>query len=330
MIGEPGHPTERSVRRMHRDRRRDRLMPRTCRPSVEGLEVRELLSASSLHAGSHPGATVRARTPAAVEGARPRTGPVNPALIPGFLQTLYGPVTTTVPIQIGNQVFPPGTYAVPQPTGAEIRRQSFTERFVGRYYVGPPRFSNQAATIKIYSNGKNVTSNQFRTGRAEIVLFPPADPGAQPTTSDPVAGRIAGLATTFPANTLQTGNVLFLDLTNLPGVASNDPVSLNHGLPAHLSFTFDALSGGVYSAPEFQATPPIQTNAETGAPIFPLLGGSGGAVSVFSTGTGVVNIRYIPDPHPRPGTSGSGMAIVTVQGLINNTGTLYAEAKQIN
>jgi hypothetical protein len=255
---------------------------------------------------------------------------VDPALIPGFLKILYAPVTTTSPIRIGNQVFPPGTYAVPQPTGAEIKRQRFTENFVGRYFVGPPRFSNQAATIQIYSNGKNVTSNQFLHGRGELLLFPPADPNATPSTNDPVAGRVTGLSTTFPSNVLSTGNALFLDLTNLPGVASNDPRALDHGLPSHLAFTFDALSGGIYSAPEFQTTPPVETNAVTGAPIFPLLGASGGAVSVFSTGTGVVDITYIPDRHPRSGTLGSGVAIVTMQGLINNTGTLYAQNKRIN
>ena len=135
---------------------------------------------------------------------------------------------------------------------------------------------------------------------------------------------------TFPSNVLQTGNALFLDLTNRPGVASNDPSSLDDGLPAHLAFTFDALSGGIYSAPEFQTTPAVQTNAVTGAPIFPLQGGSGGAVSVFSTGTGIVDIKYIPDPRPGPGTSGTGVAVVTMQGLINNTGTLYSLAKPIN
>jgi hypothetical protein len=219
---------------------------------------------------------------------------------------------------------------VPQPTGSEIGRQGFTERFVGRYVVGPPRFSNQAAAIHIYSNGKDVTSNQFLHARSEILILPPADPTAQPTTNDPVAGQVTGLSTTYPANVLQTGNGLFLDLTNLPGVASNDPKTLDHGLPAHLSFRFDALSGGIYSAPEFATTPPVETDAVTGAPIFPLPGASGGAVSVFSTGTGVVDIKYVPDHRPQAGTSGSGKAIVTIQGLINNTGTLYSLAKQIN
>jgi hypothetical protein len=239
-------------------------------------------------------------------------------------------VTTTTSIEVGNQVFPPGTYAVPQPTAAEVKRQSFVARFVGRYYVGPPRFSNQAETIHIYSDGKNATSNQFFLARAQVLLFPPADPNATPTTNDPVAGMVAGLVTFYPSNTLQTGNALFLDATHEPGVASNDPKALDHGLPSHLALAFDALSGGIYAAPEFITTPAQVTDAATGAPIVPLPGASAGAVSTFATGTGVLDIKYIPDPHPRAGTLGSGVAVVTVQALMNNTGASYSQAKPIN
>jgi hypothetical protein len=255
---------------------------------------------------------------------------VDPSLIPGFIQALYSPITTTKPIKVGNQVFPPGTYAVPQPTDSEVNRQQFTARFVGRYSIGPPRFSNQAETIHIFSHGKNVASNQFFHGRAQVILFPPADPTAVPTTNDPVAGKVVGLTTLLPSNTLQTGNSLFLDAINAPGVASNDPKALDHGLPSHLAVSFDALSGGIYSAPEFITTPPQVTDATTGAPIVPLPGASAGAVAVFATGTGILDIKYRPDLHPRAGTLGSGVAVVTVQALINNTGTLYSQAKPIN
>ena len=278
-------------------------MRRACRPTLEGLEHRDLPAVASS---------------------------IDPALLAQFVKVLYSPVTTTSPIKVGNQVFPPGTYQVPQPTAAELRRQSFTARFVGRYFVGPPRFSNQAETIHIYSNGKNVTSNQFLRARAQVLLFPPADPNATPTTNDPVAGQVAGLVTFYPSNTLSTGNALFLDATNEPGVASNDPQALDHGLPSQLAVSFDALSGGIYAAPEFITTPAQVTDAATGAPIVPLPGASGGAVAIFSTGTGILDIRYVPDAHPKPGTLGSGMAIVTVQALMNNSGTSYSQAKPIN
>jgi hypothetical protein len=254
---------------------------------------------------------------------------VDQSLIPGFVKTLYGPVTTTVPIRIGNQVFPPGTYPVPQPAPAEVRRETFSATFVGRYTVGPPRFSNQAATIQIFSSGKNVGSNQFQKGRTQIVLFPPADPTAKPTTNDPVAGQVIGLAVLFPANTLQSSDALFLNLTNVPGVASNDPKALDHGFPSRLAFTLDGpVNAGAYTSPAFATTPSVQTNAMTGQPV-PVIGGAGGAVAFFQ-GTGVVDIKYVPNQPRLSGATQSGTAIVTIQSLINVSGTLNALYKGIN
>ena len=66
-----------------------------------------------------------------------------------------------------------------------------------------------------------------------------------------MAGQVAGLLSLFPANALQSGSSLFAEITNLPGVASNDPAMLDHGLPSHLQFTLDpgGVTGGVYSVP---------------------------------------------------------------------------------
>jgi hypothetical protein len=284
--------------------RRERPGPtrRACRPGLEGLEGRGLLSGAA--------------------------ATVDPALIPGLLQAMYGPVTTTQPIEIGGKVFPPGTYATPQPTVGEVRRENLVQKFVGRYYVTPPRFSNQAATIQIFSNGRNVGANQFLHARSQIVLFPPADPTATPTTNDPIAGQVVGLISTFPANFLQSSSNAFLDVTNLPGVASNDPNALDHGLPSRLAWSWDPVSGGVYSSPQFATTPPVQTDPATGAAI-PLNEQALGAVAFFQ-GSGRLDIRYRPDPHPTPGTSGSGVAVVTIQGLINTTGATNSLAKSIN
>ena len=57
----------------------------------------------------------------------------------------------------------------------------------------------------------------------QLLLLPPADPTASPTTNDPMAGQVAGLLSFFPANVLQSGSSLFAEITNLPGVASSDP-----------------------------------------------------------------------------------------------------------
>ena len=61
----------------------------------------------------------------------------------------------------------------------------------------------------------------------------------------------------FPANVLQSSSSLFAEVTNLPGVASNDPSALDHGLPSRLQFLIDpgGVSGGIYATPAFTTTP---------------------------------------------------------------------------
>jgi hypothetical protein len=255
---------------------------------------------------------------------------VNENLIETLAATLYAPITTTAPIQVGHTIFPPGTYAVPQPTRAEVARQTFWVEFAGRYTVGPPRFSNQAATIHIFSDGKSVASSQFQKGRAQVLLFPPADPTAKPTTEDPVAGQVNGLVSVFASNILQSGSVLFAEAMNLPGVASNDPAALDHGLPSHLRFMIDpaGVSGGLYSVPQYATTPATIVDPATGQPLL-LQGGAGGAVA-FNQGAGVLDIKYFPDNHLRAGAISSGKVIVRLQGLNNLTGVLNPLYKAIN
>jgi hypothetical protein len=306
--------------------RRESQSRRAYRPSLEAMETRDLPSAATpILARAHSrGSAI------AAGGANVSTDlkPLDPGLIPVLVKSLYGPITTTAPIRIGNQVFPPGTYAVPQPTGTELLRESFVQRFTGRYVIGPPRFSNQSATIHIYSNGNNGPSNQFLHARSQIILFTPADPAAKPSTNDPVAGLVTGLVSTFSQNFLQSSSYQIFDVTNVRGVASNDPSALDHGLPAHLAITWDPVSGGAYATPQFSTTPAVQTDATTGQPV-PLMGGSGGAVAYFQ-GAGLLDIKYAPDAHPRADTRGSGTAVVTIQGLVNTTGATNAIAKQIN
>jgi hypothetical protein len=277
--------------------------PGRYRPGLERLEARDLPS------------TLHAATPASA-------GRSTSSIISGLVNSLYAPVTTTAPITVGNQMFPAGTYTVPQPTAAEVRRETLTVKFVGTYYVGPPRFSNQSETIHIYSNGKNVTSNWFLHGRAQLILFPPADPTAQPTTNDPVAGQLTGLAAMYAANVLQSGSVLFADVTNVPGVASNDPAALDHGLPSHLEFRIDpgGVSGGIFTTPAYTTTP---------ATTVPLIGGAGGAVA-YNQGAGFINLKYFPAERPGGGARQSGKVIVTLEGMTNLTGVANPLYKGIN
>jgi hypothetical protein len=278
--------------------------PGRYRPGLERLEARDLPSAA--HAAA---------------AASTASGRGTSSTISQLAASLYAPVTTTAPTQVGSQVFPAGMYAVPQPTAAEVRSQTISAKFVGTYYVGAPRFSNQSETIHIYSNGKDVSSNSFLHGRAQIILFPPADPAAQPTTDDPVAGQVTGLAALYAANVLQSGSLFFADLTNVPGVSSNDPAALDRGLPSHLQFLVDpaGVSGGVFATPAYSTTP---------ATTVPLTGGSGGAVA-FTQGAGYIDLKYFPASHPG-GARRSGKVVVTLYGLANLTGVTNPLYKGIN
>ena len=134
----------------------------------------------------------------------------------------------------------------------------------------------------------------------------------------------------FSANILQSGSVLFAEMTNVPGVASNDPTALDHGLPSHVEFLIDpgGVSGGIYSTPAYATTPATVTNSTTGQPL-PLMGGNGGAVA-FNQGAGIVDIKYIPEKRGHAAAIQSGKVIVRVQGLINTTGVLNPIYKGIN
>ncbi len=320
-----------------------RAKTRRRQPSLEGLEPREL--PSGLHAMGRDALAPRhvsfpslnlivASRVANVDLARANQaqagtpGWVNHTYLNSLASELYAPVTTTQPIEVNGTVFPPGTYATPQPRPREIKRETFWATFSGRYYVGPPRFSNQAATIHIYSAGRNVASNWFLHGRGQVLVFPPADPNATPTTLDPVAGQNVGIVSLIPSNALQTSDMILLDLNNLPGKTSNDPTTLDHGLPARLGFTLDTAGAGAFTSPNYATTPAVQTDPSTGQPL-PIQGGAAGAVA-FTQGLGMIELKYIPDNRLRAGASQSGTVIVRIQGLINYSGTLNALYKGIN
>ena len=168
------------------------------------------------------------------------------SLVKTLVAEIYGPVTA-----------PDGTvYPVPQPTAREIRRETFYSQWIGTYTIGPPRSTDRASTIGIFSNGNNAGSNQFLKGRSQILLLPPADPSATPNLeSDPIAGMVVGLEAYFPTNYLQTSGDLMFDITNLPGVPSTDPSMYSHGLPSRLAWTLDLAGAGVYTQPLYTFDP---------------------------------------------------------------------------
>src|SRR5689334_3752173 len=114
---------------------------RRYRPGFEGLEARDLPSALQVGGptpGQHPTGTPSLNLIRMVEAHRgagahrglttpgqdvPTPPWVNESLLQGLAQSLHAPITITTPVQVGSQVFPPGTYTVPQPTQEEVHRE---------------------------------------------------------------------------------------------------------------------------------------------------------------------------------------------------------------
>lgn len=244
---------------------------RRSRPGLEGLEARALLS-------SHPiGAPFPGKHPPAAD-------------VRQFVPVLY----------------PPGT---PQPNPAEVERESFVNKAVGRYQIGPGRFNTQA--LSIHGFGKRSGSNQSHRTRFQYLIFEPTDP------SMPVTGVMSIMA----ANITQSGSYLALDLQGPTGTEVN-------GLPTHLFWVNDLSSGAIYTGtgitfPGSGNFPGSYLNSQ-GAPANPPPGSPGGGppsnVDNWNMGFGDVKFTYIPDPHPLPGTLGSGRVIVVTRGLLNGSG----------
>lgn len=252
------------------------------RPRLETLEARELLA-------SHP-------------------------LGPAFPGRHYPApdVQPFVPI-----LYPPGT---PQPTAAEIQRESFDFKGIGRYTIGPGRFSQQALTIHGY--GKPGTSNQSATLRFQFAITEPSSAAA----NQAVYGNIGFVAGNFLQNAAQ----LNLDFVGPKGSEVN-------GLPTHLYWISDANTsssgpfgetGGSY--PAVSNFPANYFNAQF-VPTSPLSQGlPPTSVNNWGVGLGTATLKYIPDAHPRANSLGSGTVILDMVGLRNYTGAQSQADKNIN
>lgn len=263
------------------------------RPMIEGLEPRELpsvalaASTSGVRPTSRPATAAIVARPDSSNGLIGKNAPgpfLNPTVLQRAAAALY------------QANLPPGT-----PTPREVRRQTFTARWVGKYTIGAPRFLDRASTIHVY--GVSGGSNQFLKGKFQIALFPPADSGATPTPGNPYANQFTGVAALFGQNYLQSGSMVLLDLNGTPA-----PGSSPEALPTQLTWTYDSnASAGPYASP-------------------------GGVVpgSGYLQGAGAVELQWIPDPHPLRGTRGSGQVVVTFQGLINTSGIVSGVSKFIS
>jgi hypothetical protein len=259
--------------------RSERRRTRLWRPVVESLESRELAASRPL-APPTPG-----RHPPA-------------ALVQQFVPLLY----------------PPGT---PQPTPAEVARESFVVKAAGRYAIGPGRFDTQSITIHGY--GRPATSNLSRRMHFQFVIFEPADP------AQPVTGEMNFIGLDY----LNNGTQFILDLTGPTGTEV-------HGLPTYLYWSHDAASGGPASGtgsalPGYFNFPPNYFNSQgvptppTGAP-----GDEPSSVDNWNLGLGDAKFRYVPDRHPAPRTLGSGQVFIVFRGLLNYSGAASTDDKNYN
>jgi hypothetical protein len=251
---------------------------------------------------SHPGVPRRRSRPG-LEALEPRDLPASHPLAAPFPggHPPAADVQQFVPV-----LYPPGT---PQPTPAEVQRESFVNKAVGRYVIGPGRFDTQS--ISIHGFGKRSGSNLSRVTRFQYLIFEPTDP------MKPVVGAMNILS----ANITASGANIILDLSGPTGTEVN-------GLPTHLYWTNDLGSGATFTGtgitfPGSSNFPGSYINSQ-GAPANPPPGSPGGgapsSVNNWNMGFGDITFKYIPDPHPLPNTLGSGKVIVITRGLLNASG----------
>ena len=77
-------------------------------------------------------------------------------------------------------LYPPGT---PQPTAAEVERESFVAKGYGQYTIGPGEFDTQ--TISIHGFGKPMTSNISRKMHFQFVIFEPVNSSRKTQSMEP-------------------------------------------------------------------------------------------------------------------------------------------------
>ena len=199
-------------------------------PAVEGLEARELMSATPV---AHPfGATP---VPGGLTSAPSFQGNPTPKSNLGPLKADISLVPTFE--AIAYPALRPGTdIPNPQPTPGEVAREYFTAELSGTYTVTPGHFAGQAATVKIATT--TVHSNQFLHGKGQVIIETPTSSSAP----------FYGTAALFPENVLYSGETVVLDLEGNPTTNPRSAPTFDaNGLPTHLVWVPDAASGTGYT-----------------------------------------------------------------------------------
>ena len=105
-------------------------------------------------------------------------------------------------------LYPPGT---PQPTAAEVARESFIAKGYGTYTVGPGRFDTQSLVIHGY--GKPMTSNLSRRFHFQYEVTEPVNK----------AQAVTGVMSLVGGNFLQNSALQILDLIGPTGTGDQRP-----------------------------------------------------------------------------------------------------------
>jgi hypothetical protein len=215
-------------------------------------------------------------------------------------------------------LYPPGT---PQPTAAEVQRESFIAKGYGTYTVGPGQFDTQ--TLSVHGFGKPMTSNLSRRFHFQYAVFEPTDR----------AQAVTGVVNLLAGNFLQNSADQILDLIGPTGTEVN-------GLPTRLYFVPDAnasqstaFAGTGTTLPGFANFPANYfTSAGALAPPPGSPGSLGPPTSVdnWNMGLGIATFKYLPARHPQAGTLGSGTVIVVLRGLLNYSGAQSQADKNFN
>lgn len=254
----------------HAPHDRDDRSRRRWRPAIERLEARDL----------------------------PASHPLGPAL-PGK----HYPAPDVQ--QFASILYPPGT---PQPTPAELQRESFVLKGTGHYTIGPGGFSGQSITIHGY--GKPATSNLSRRMHFQFRI---SEPSATVSTQ-----AVTGAINLVGGNFLQNGSDLILDLAGPLGSEVN-------GLPTRLNWVPDPASSTAFAGtgaalPAYFNFPSNYFTAQ-GVPVSPLTQGlPPTSVNNWTMGLGDMTLKYIPDKHPQSGSLGSGSVVIVLHGLYNYSG----------
>jgi hypothetical protein len=267
---------------------------RRYRPELEGLEARDLPSASTGAVAVH---LVPTPAPSFYPPATPVKNVYHEPLVPeggaaalesfakiiqdSYVQSPFAVATVGTPTTPN-----PSTIIQPYtPTLAELEREHFVAKYSGRYTIGPGRFSDEAYVIHAVTRSGG--SNQFSRALAQLFLVEP-----NVSTADDPNSLVQGLGSNFPYSALASGSNLVTDFT---GSTANGKQFGNFLLPTQLTWYTDSTS-------------------------------SGGYTTAFNTteGAGVLEMYWIPSKTPLPGTLGSGRVIWLYQGLDNTSGVFNA------